>query len=156
MTSIQQSDTVNATQTFIYSKAKKMDQHTAAVAKIVREWFPGRNNVGLRRRVREAWSECETLEGIRRTVALSPSGLVSLDAAERELRKNCSAAVTPSFYVAIDTASSLGCDVRFRSQDEAAAAAEAYRSVYGREHQATVYRSDRPSTTTFGRWNAQG
>jgi hypothetical protein len=69
-----------------------MSQHESAVAKIVREWFPGSNNVSLRRRVREAWSECETLEGIRRTVALSPSGLVSLNAAERELREHCSVA----------------------------------------------------------------
>lgn len=67
-----------------------MDQHTAAVAKIVRDWFPGRSNVGLRRKIREAWIECETLEGIRRTVALNPGGLVSLNAAERELREHCS------------------------------------------------------------------
>jgi hypothetical protein len=136
-----------------------MSQHESAVAKIVREWFPGRNNVGLRRRVREAWIESETLEGIRRTVALSPSGLVSLNAAQRELREHCSAAVTPSFYVVVDDSAEnaqLGYDVRFRSQDEAAAAAEAFRSVHGREHGATICMSDESSTTTFGRWNVQG
>lgn len=67
-----------------------MSQHESAVAKIVRDWFPGRSNVGLRRKIREAWIECETLEGIRRAVALSSSGLVSLNAAERELREHCS------------------------------------------------------------------
>ena len=136
-----------------------MSQHESAVAKIVREWFPGRSNVGLRRKIREAWIECETLEGIRRTVALNPGGLVSLNAAERELREHCSVAVTPSFYVVIDDCDEnarLGYDVRFCSQFEAAAAAESFRSVYGREHQATICRSDKPSTTTFGRWNVQG
>lgn len=140
----------------IYNRASEMSQHVAAVAKVVLDWFPGRGNAGLRRKIREAWIESETLEGIRRTVALSPSRRIGLDAAERELRDHCSLPAIPSYWVAGAEGIELGPDVRFRSKDEAAAAGEVFRSTYGREYEVTIVKSNEPSTTTFGRWNVQG
>jgi hypothetical protein len=54
--------------------------------------FPGASNAGLRARIREALHRAPTvadaMNGIRYTVALSPSGAAKLSALESELRHN--------------------------------------------------------------------
>lgn len=58
---------------------------TKSITQLVEENFPGANNAGLRRRAIESWQSSGSVLGLAKVIALTTSGLKSLEALEQDL-----------------------------------------------------------------------